>query len=65
MRGRVVSVLREYEELTLSQLGPRIRVDYGGEYGEEWLQGLLSDLEDDGLVSVEATAEGTVASLRR
>lgn len=62
-RGRIVSALSEYEELTLDELGPRIRVDYvpDGEHGREWLQGMLSDLEDDGLVSVE---DGT-ASLRR
>ena len=28
MRGRVVSVLKEYDELTLDELGPRVRVDY-------------------------------------
>ncbi|WP_331233527.1 A/G-specific adenine glycosylase [Natronorarus salvus] len=49
-RARAVRVLGEYDELTLSELGPRVRVDYGGETGEEWLRGLLSDLEDDGLV---------------
>jgi A/G-specific adenine glycosylase len=65
MRGRVVSVLREYDELPLDELGPRIRVDYGGEHGEEWLRGLLSDLTVDGLVQVEDGADGTVASLRR
>ncbi|WP_458206004.1 A/G-specific adenine glycosylase [Haladaptatus sp. NG-SE-30] len=51
-RGRVVSVLREYDELPLSKLGPRIRVDYGGEHGEEWLRELCSDLADDGLVEM-------------
>lgn len=52
-RGRVIRVLREYEELSLSELGPRVRVDYGGEDSEKWLRGLLSDLESDGLVEVE------------
>jgi A/G-specific adenine glycosylase len=28
MRGRVVSALKEYDELTLDELGPRVRVDY-------------------------------------
>ncbi|PSQ33127.1 A/G-specific adenine glycosylase [Halobacteriales archaeon QS_9_70_65] len=28
MRGRVVSVLTEFEELALDELGPRVRVDY-------------------------------------
>jgi A/G-specific adenine glycosylase len=49
-RARAVRVLGEYDELALSELGPRVRVDYGGETGEEWLRGLLSELEEDGLV---------------
>jgi A/G-specific adenine glycosylase len=52
-RGRVIRILREYEELSLSELGPRVRVDYGGKTGESWLRELLSDLESDGLVEVE------------
>jgi A/G-specific adenine glycosylase len=54
-RGRVVNVLKEYDELALDDLGPRIRVDYtpDGKHGREWLRGLLSDLADDGLVTVE------------
>ena len=66
MRGRVVSVLKEYDELPLSRLGPRVRVDYApdGEYGEEWLSGLLADLEDDGLVEVETREGDVVARLR-
>jgi A/G-specific adenine glycosylase len=54
-RGRVVNVLKEYDELALDALGPRIRVDYtpDGKHGREWLRGLLSDLADDGLVTVE------------
>jgi len=78
MRGRVISTLKEYDELPLDDLGPRVRVDYvpGGagstdgsgsdaEYGREWLRGLIDDLEDDGLVeAVEADGE-TVARLRR
>ena len=66
MRGRVISVLREYDELALSQLGPRIRVDYGGEYGEAWLRDLLADLADDELVETAEDGAGeTVARLRR
>jgi A/G-specific adenine glycosylase len=64
MRGRVVSVLREYDELPLDELGPRVRVDYGGERGEDWLRGLLSDLSDDGLVEFEESDGTTVARLR-
>ena len=67
MRGRVISVLTEYEELPLDELGPRVRVDYtpDGEYGREWLRGLLSDLAADGLVDVETTDGETVARLQR
>jgi A/G-specific adenine glycosylase len=62
-RGRVVKLLREHDELALDTLGHRVRVDYtpDGEYGREWLEGLLADLESDGLV--EVTAEG--ARLKR
>ena len=65
-RGRVVRVLGEYDELALSELGPRVRVDYttDGEHGREWLRGLLADLEDDGLVAVD-TDDETTARLRR
>ncbi|MFB6118733.1 A/G-specific adenine glycosylase [Halosegnis sp.] len=55
MRGRVVRTLRQHGPLTLDDLGPRIRVDYApdGEYGREWLTGLLADLADDGLVEYD------------
>ena len=67
MRGRVVRVLREYEELSLDVLGPRVRVDYSpdGEHGREWLRGLVGDLTDDGLVKVEERKGETVVRLRR
>ncbi|WP_132059796.1 HhH-GPD family protein [Halorussus amylolyticus] len=71
-RGRVISTLKEYDELPLSKLGPRVRVDYSsdGQYGRKWLEGILSDLERDGLVEFAAdeNANGeteTVARLRR
>jgi A/G-specific adenine glycosylase len=64
-RGRVVGALREHGELELDELGPRVRVDYGGEYGREWLRELLADLESDGLVEVETGGETVVARLRR
>ncbi|GAB6880403.1 A/G-specific adenine glycosylase [Halorubrum gandharaense] len=65
-RGRVVRTLGEFDELTLDDLGPRIRVDYApdGEYGREWLQGLVDDLADDGLVELTERDGETVASLR-
>ncbi|WP_224268805.1 A/G-specific adenine glycosylase [Haloprofundus salinisoli] len=52
MRGRVIRILGEYDELALDALGPRVRVDYGGETGREWLRGLVDDLASDGLVEV-------------
>ncbi|WP_231182605.1 A/G-specific adenine glycosylase [Haladaptatus sp. DYF46] len=64
MRGRVISILKEYDELPLSKLGPRVRIDYGGDFGEEWLRELCSDLEGDGLVELEERDEW-VARLRR
>ncbi len=67
MRGRIVRTLKEYDELALDDLGPRVRVDYtsDGEYGREWLRGLLADLAEDGLVAVEENDGTTVARLRR
>jgi A/G-specific adenine glycosylase len=64
-RGRVVRVLGEYDELALSDLGPRVRVDYTdeGEHGREWLRGLLADLEDDGLVVLDTDGEETSVRL--
>ncbi|RQH00706.1 A/G-specific adenine glycosylase [Natrarchaeobius oligotrophus] len=66
-RGRVIGTLREYDELEIDTLGHRIRVDYApdGEYGREWLEGMLADLADDGLVDVETRDGETVARLRR
>ena len=63
-RGRVINTLGEYDELPLSKLGPRIRVDYGGETGREWLRELVADLADDGLVDTEETDDGLCVSLR-
>ena len=42
-------------------------MDYapGGEYGREWLDGLLADLADDGLVEVDTGGGETIARLRR
>jgi A/G-specific adenine glycosylase len=62
-RGRVIRTLGEYDELTLDKLGPRIRVDYGGETGREWLRELLADLADDGLVDVKERDDDTVVKL--
>jgi len=67
MRGRVVNALKDRDALALDDLGPKIRVDYvpDGEYGREWLRGLLDDLADDGLVAVDDGSDETVARLRR
>jgi A/G-specific adenine glycosylase len=64
-RGRAVGALREHGELELDELGPRVRVDYGGDTGREWLRGLLEDLEADGIVDVEDRDGGVFARLRR
>jgi A/G-specific adenine glycosylase len=66
MRGRVISTLREFDELSLDNLGPRVRVDYSpdGEYGREWLRGLLFDLVDDGLVELSERSDETVVRLQ-
>jgi len=66
-RGRVIATLREYDELELDTLGHRVRVDYtpDGEYGREWLEGLLADLESDGLVELDRDGASLVARLHR
>ncbi|MFB6126037.1 MAG: A/G-specific adenine glycosylase [Halolamina sp.] len=63
-RGRVVRVLGEFDELPLSKLGPRVRVDYGGDHGTEWLRGLVNDLADDGLVAVDDGSDEPTVRLR-
>jgi A/G-specific adenine glycosylase len=67
MRGRAVSILKEYDELELDELGPRVRVDYApdGEYGREWLSGLVADLAEDGLVELKEREGETVVRLKR
>ncbi len=65
-RGRIVRALGSHDELTLDALGPRVRVDYvpDGEYGREWLRGLVSDLSEDGLVEAVDRDGETVVRLR-
>jgi A/G-specific adenine glycosylase len=67
MRGRVISALEEYEELTLDELGPRIRVDYApeGRFGRAWLRELVSDLAADGLLETNEADDGTIIRLQR
>ena len=66
MRGRVIRALNEYDELGLDELGPRVRVDYApdGEYGREWLRGLIADLVADGLVEIAKTTDGEPTAVR-
>jgi A/G-specific adenine glycosylase len=66
-RGRVIRALSNHDQLSLDDLGPKVRVDYApdGEYGREWLRGLLADLADDGLVEVGKRDGETVARLSR
>jgi A/G-specific adenine glycosylase len=64
-RGRVVGALREHGELELDELGPRVRVDYGGDTGREWLRDLVGDLESDGLVEVTEAGDDTLARLTK
>ncbi len=66
-RGRVVRALGENEGVELDALGPKVRVDYtpDGTYGREWLRGLLDDLAEDGLVTIDEFDDSTVVTLRR
>ena len=66
-RGRVVRALEEADELPLSRLGPRVRVDYApdGQHGRHWLRDLLADLAEDGLVEVDEGDGEAVARLAR
>jgi len=66
-RGRIINALSEHGSLELDELGPRIRVDYApdGNYGREWLRGLLSDLADDGLVELTGEGDSLTVTLRR
>jgi len=65
-RGRVIGALQQHGSLSLDELGPRIRVDYvpDGEYGQEWLEGVINDLVDDELVEWKETGESKEATLR-
>ena len=65
-RGRIVRVLGEHDAVAVDDLGHRIRVDYtpDSEHGREWLEGILDDLADDGLVAVETADGERVARLR-
>ncbi len=65
-RGRVIGALQQHGPLSLDELGPRIRVDYvpDGEYGQEWLEGLIDDLVDEELVEWDQDDENRRAKLQ-
>jgi A/G-specific adenine glycosylase len=52
--------------MDIDTVGHRIRVDYtpDGDPGREWLQDLLSDLVEDGLVKIEERDDQTIARLK-
>lgn len=64
-RGRVIKALEAHGPQSVDELGVRIRVDYTptgtGEGSRDWFEGLLADLEADGLV----TTDGETVRLRR
>ena len=66
-RGRIVRTLSEYDELTLDEIGPRIRIDYtpDGNHGRDWLRDLLADLSEDGMVELIQRDGSTVARLQQ
>ncbi len=51
-RGRVLQTLRASGPLAVDELGRKIRVDYepDGDAGRAWLEGILEDMDDDGLI---------------
>jgi A/G-specific adenine glycosylase len=69
MRGRVISILKDADELLIDDLGPRVRVDYApdsdGEGSREWLLGLVRDLAEDGLVDVDTNGDSVIVRLKR
>ncbi|MEF8975350.1 MAG: A/G-specific adenine glycosylase [Halapricum sp.] len=69
MRGRVISILKDADEIEVDALGPRVRVDYvhdgDGEGSREWLLDLLGDLEDDGLVELVEGGDSIAVRLKR
>ncbi|MFB6134388.1 MAG: A/G-specific adenine glycosylase [Halanaeroarchaeum sp.] len=67
MRGRVLSALSDRDSMAIDALGRTIRVDYdpAGDPGREWLEGILADLADEGLVAIRREDEQRVVTLRR
>ncbi|WP_181686206.1 A/G-specific adenine glycosylase [Halorhabdus salina] len=69
MRGRVIGALKDGDGFELDDLGPKVRVDYSpegdGEGSREWLQELVGDLVEDGLVATERRDGDVIVSLQR
>ncbi|MFB6085903.1 MAG: A/G-specific adenine glycosylase [Halodesulfurarchaeum sp.] len=65
-RGRIVRTLSAHGALPLDDLGHRIRVEYHptGEPGRDWLEGLLGDLESEGLLALDREAEPPIVRLQ-
>ncbi|EFO79138.1 HhH-GPD family protein [Oscillochloris trichoides DG-6] len=57
LRGRIIDALREQPQLSLSQLGPRLKPDYSAA-DEAWLRDLVVGLERDGLVAMQEDRVG-------
>ena len=53
-RGRIVEALRRHPagELPINALGPLVREDYSETDHSEWLHGVLTKLQQDGLVTI-------------
>ncbi len=63
-RGRIIRRLATTNGIPLDRLGPAIRVDYGTDGADrEWLEGIITDLESDGLVRQEQRADTTIVRL--
>lgn len=63
-RGRIIRTLAEGGPMERNRLGRTIRVDYGSEdAGQVWLDGILEDLESEGLIAREPGEEGPLVRL--
>lgn len=51
-RGRIVRALNNHDQLHIDTLGSKVRVDYAAEQADSrsWLEGIIDDLVEDGLV---------------
>ncbi len=63
-RGRVIRALESKGPMKLSDLGPRIRVDYTPD-NREWLESIVTDLADDGLIALNNELTETTVTLQQ